>query len=138
MISFDLECNNEHRFEGIFKNYQSFEEQLKNNLIACPLCNSTNVKRLFSGCSIQARPVSKIAKDKNAQTFFEFVKELRAFVEANFENVGRDFPEIARAIYYGIEETRGIYGETSLQEMQELAEEGIPVFPLPNIEKMEN
>lgn len=138
MISFDLECEKEHRFEGFFKDYQSFEQQLKNNLIACPLCNSTNIKRLFSGCSIQARPVSKISKDKQTQTIFELVKELRSFVEANFENVGRNFPEIARAIYYGIEEARGIYGESTLQEMKELAEEGIPVLPLPDIEKLEN
>lgn len=138
MISFDLECEKEHRFEGIFKDYQSFEDQLRNNVIACPLCNSTKVKRLFSGCSIQARPVSKVAKDTANRTFFELVKELRTFVESNFENVGREFPEIARAIYYGAEEARGIYGESTLQEMKELAEEGIPVLPLPDVEKMEN
>ncbi len=138
MISFDLECEKEHRFEGIFKDYQSFKAQMRQNLIACPLCNSTNVKRLFSGCSIQARPVSKISKDGSSRTFFELVKELRAFVENNFENVGREFPEIARAIYYGTEEARGIYGESSLEEMKELAEEGIPVLPLPDVEKLEN
>ncbi len=138
MISFDLECDKEHRFEGIFKDYNSFEEQIKNNLVACPLCNSTKVKRLFSGCSIQARPVSKIAKENTSRTFFELVKELRAFVESNFENVGREFPEIARAIYYGTEEARGIYGESTFEEMKELTEEGIPVLPLPNVEKMEH
>lgn len=138
MISFDFECDKEHRFEGIFKDYKSFEEQLQKNLIVCPLCNSTNIKRLFSGCSIQARPVSKIAKEGDGRTFFEFLKELRAYVEHNFENVGSDFPEIARAIYYGLEEERGIYGETTLQEIKELSEEGISVLPLPDVEKLEN
>jgi hypothetical protein len=135
MISFDLECDKEHRFEGIFKDYNSFEEQLQKKIIACPLCNSTEIKRLFSGCSIQARPLSK---DKNERTFFELVQELRSFVEANFENVGREFPDVARAIYYGIEEQRAIYGECSLEETKELHDEGIPVLPLPNIEKLEN
>ena len=29
MISFDLECANEHRFEGIFKDYESFTSQME-------------------------------------------------------------------------------------------------------------
>lgn len=138
MISFDLECDKGHRFEGIFKDYPSFEDQIQRKIVACPLCNSTDVKRLFSGCSIQARPVSKISSDKTSRTFFEMVKELKSYVESNFENVGREFPEIARAIYYGAEEPRGIYGESSMEEIKELAEEGIPVLPLPDVEKIEN
>lgn len=138
MISFDLECDNGHKFEGIFSDYRSFDGQLAGNRIACPLCDSTGIRRLYSGCAIQARPASRITKDRDARTFFECMREVRRFVMDNFENVGSDFPEVARAIHYGAGEERAVYGETSLQEMKELAEEGIGVLPLPDVEKLEN
>jgi hypothetical protein len=138
MISFDLECGSGHKFEGIFKDYQSFDNQHAAGKISCPLCDSREVRRLFSGCAIQARPATRVVKDKGARTIFEYMRELRIFVTDNFENVGRDFPEVARAIHYGAEEERAVYGETSLREMKELAEEGIGVLPLPDVEKLEN
>ena len=138
MISFNLEYESRHKFEGIFKDYRSFEDQHAAGQIAYPLCGSRKVKRILSGCAIQARPVTRVVKDGDTRTFFDYVREFRSFVTDNFENVGRDFPELARAIYYGIEEERAVYGETTLQEMKELAEEGIGVLPLPDVEKMEN
>ena len=53
MISFDLECSKEHRFEGIFKDYQAFDDQLSREMIECPFCGDLKIKRLFTGCSIQ-------------------------------------------------------------------------------------
>jgi len=138
MISFDLECESGHKFEGIFKDYTSFEEQLGAERIACPLCESRSVKRIYTGCAIQARPASRIVKDRDARNFFEYMREFRNYVKNNFEDVGRDFPEVARAIHYGIGEERAVYGETTLREMKELTEEGIGVVPLPDVDKLEN
>lgn len=45
--------------------------------------------------------------------------------------VGRDFAPTARAIYYGEEEERPIYGESSPDEARQLLEEGIDIAPLP-------
>jgi hypothetical protein len=45
--------------------------------------------------------------------------------------VGREFAETARAIHYGEEGDRLIHGETSADEAEALAEEGISVAPLP-------
>lgn len=45
--------------------------------------------------------------------------------------VGREFAETARAIFYGEENDRLIHGETSINEAEALAEEGIAVAPLP-------
>ncbi len=137
MISFDLECAGGHRFEGSFKDYESFSSQLERKMIACPLCDSADVKRLFSGCSIQARPGGASKKPGAQPNIFEAMRIIRQYVQENFENVGKEFPEVARAIYYGAEETRNIYGESSIKEMKELAEEGINVLPLPPVDKLE-
>jgi hypothetical protein len=45
--------------------------------------------------------------------------------------VGREFAETARAIHYGEEADRLIHGETSRDEAEALADEGIAVAALP-------
>ena len=135
MISFDLECKNGHKFEGFFKDYESFESQMKAGLVECPLCNSRDVKRLFTGCSIQKK---SLLSDKKQPNFFEMMRMVESYIKNNFENVGDKFPDVARAIYYGIEEQRNIYGNASKDDMKELIDEGIPVIPLPKIDDIEN
>lgn len=138
MISFDLECEKGHRFEGIFRDHESFSDQLARKLIACPVCESPDIRRLYTGCSIQARPseAPKIAKERG--DLFEALKFIESYVKKNFEYVGAQFSDTARAIYYGIEEHRNIYGETTPRELKELIEEGIQVLPVPSVEKAEN
>lgn len=52
-------------------------------------------------------------------------------VMANTEDVGSQFAEEARKIHYGEVEAHGIYGETTPDEAEALAEEGIEVQSLP-------
>ena len=52
-------------------------------------------------------------------------------MEENFDYVGEDFAAEARAIHAGKSEERGIYGEASLAEVRDLAEEGVNIAPLP-------
>ena len=66
------------------------------------------------------------------------IRMVKEYVINNFENVGRDFAEKAKAIHYGIEGHRNIYGESTPQEIKELSEEGIEVLPIPDIDKIEN
>jgi len=137
MISFDLECSRNHRFEGVFKDYESFNSQLSDGMVRCPFCDDTEIRRLFTGCSIQAKS-SVPAEQGAAPNMFQMMKMVRRYVMENFEHVGRDFPEIARAIHYGDREEKNIYGETNQEEIRELLEEGIGVMPLPDVEKLEN
>ena len=55
----------------------------------------------------------------------EALIKVRAEVEKNCEHVGDKFAEEARKIHYGESDKRGIYGETSDEEAEALAEEGI-------------
>lgn len=138
MISYDLECSNGHRFEGVFSDYSSFCSQRDNGLIRCPLCDDAGIRQLFTGCSIQSKSSDVSKLEKEHPGMLEKLKIFEQYVKDNFENVGREFPETARAIYYGIEEERNIYGETSHAEMKELIDEGIPVLPIPKNDKLEN
>ena len=138
MINFDMECERGHRFEGCFKDYEAFDRQVKDRMISCPLCGSSGVKRLFSGCSIQSRPVSRREGFAATRGFFDMLRMMRQYVQENYEYVGNDFSDVARGIHYGAEEERNVYGEATLQEMKELADEGIGVLPLPDLEKLEN
>ena len=65
MISFDLECSNGHRFEGIFKDYQTYDEQLNKKLISCPICNNDSIKRLYTGCSIKSNSSKEAVINKD-------------------------------------------------------------------------
>ena len=59
------------------------------------------------------------------------LKELRDHITKNAHYVGPRFPEEARKIHYGETEARGIYGETSEEQAQELTEEGIEFSRVP-------
>ena len=61
----------------------------------------------------------------------EALLKVRAEVEKNCEHVGDKFAEEARKIHYGESDKRGIYGETSDEEAEALAEEGIEFGRLP-------
>ena len=52
-------------------------------------------------------------------------------VIANTEDVGPQFAEEARKMHYGESEERSIRGQASMEETQDLLEEGIEVMPLP-------
>ena len=61
----------------------------------------------------------------------EALLKVREHVEKNCEHVGNKFAEEARKIHYGESDKRGIYGETSEDEAEALAEEGIEFGRLP-------
>lgn len=66
------------------------------------------------------------------------LRALRAYVEANAESVGDDFAEEARRIHSGEAEERAIYGDATPEQAQALAEEGVPVAPIPWITRRDD
>ena len=61
--------------------------------------------------------------------------QLREFVEGNFEFVGDKFSKKVRDIYYDKNSKKSIYGSTTNEEREELAEEGIDLLSIPWISK---
>jgi len=59
-------------------------------------------------------------------------------VIANTEDVGQNFADEARKMHYGESEERNIRGQASMEETQDLLEEGIEVLPLPMPESIKS
>ena len=59
------------------------------------------------------------------------LQKLRAEVEQNCDYVGDEFAAEARRIHNGEADARGIYGETTPEEAEALAEDGIEVSRVP-------
>ena len=86
--------------------------------------------------NINTKSTSKNSKNndkkKLAQNNLENkIKKFRKYIEKNTDNVGKNFAEEARKIYYGETKSRPIRGESTENEAKELAEEGIPFSQLP-------
>jgi hypothetical protein len=125
MIVLNLICLSGHRFEGWFASNDAFDEQLAGHRISCPRCNSVEVSRLPSGPHVarrSAEPAAGVAE--------QTVDLLRTLVDGS-EDVGRRFAEEARRIHFHEAPERRIRGLTTLDEIEELLDEGIPVLPLP-------
>ncbi|WP_321395818.1 DUF1178 family protein [Emcibacter sp.] len=73
-----------------------------------------------------------------AEHMHEVMAKYRKFVQENCEDVGDSFADEARKIHNGEAEERGIYGQTTLEETQELLEEGIDIFPVPGSDKLDS
>ena len=60
---------------------------------------------------------------------------LRKYIEKNFDYVGNDFSKNVREVYYDKKNNRNIYGSTTPEEREELADEGIDLLSVPWISK---
>jgi len=159
MILYRLRCSKGHEFESWFKDSKTYERQEKKSLIGCAVCGDAKVTRALMAPRLGTKGNKKTAvatavpatapapgpapqpspeQQKMAALAKQMPKELReallkvrAEVEKNCEHVGPKFAEEARKIHYGESDKRGIYGETSDEEAQALAEEGIEFGRLP-------
>ena len=60
---------------------------------------------------------------------------MRKYIENNFDFVGKDFSKKVREVYYDKKNNKAIYGTTTPEEREELAEEGIDLLSIPWVEK---
>lgn len=137
MKVFRLACAQGHDFEGWFASVEAFDGQHAAGQVRCPVCGEGGISRLPSAPYVntgargtQTLPVASPAPAASPE-LATALAALKSFVEANTENVGRRFPEVARRIHYGEEEKRGIRGRVTPEEAAELADEGVDAVPLP-------
>ena len=146
MIHYQLQCGQSHGFDGWFKDSASFEKQAKRGLIECPECGGTDVERALMAPALTRRealpvPVAPAeppapAAEKSAAVrlpaqMMAVLQKIRAEIEKNCDYVGPDFADQARAMHRGEVEAKPIYGETSDEQAESLAEEGIEVAKVP-------
>ncbi len=61
--------------------------------------------------------------------------QIRDYIEKNYEYVGNNFSKKVREIYYDKTTKKTIYGTTTPEEREELAEEGIDLLSIPWVNK---
>ena len=138
MIKYRLACDGAHEFEGWFKSGAAYDDQAAKGHISCPHCGSLAVTKAIMAPNVATRAGLASASDaskeaKAAEQVRALMRQLRAAVEEKADYVGPRFAEEARKIHYEEREPRGVYGEASADEAKALAEEGIPVLPLPRL-----
>ena len=144
MIRYSLVCDKGHTFESWFQNSRASDGQLKRGLVACPVCDSTQVSKAIMAPQIAAtkrkkgkaapaeapaQPVALLSEKE--QETRKLIKALHEHVKKNAEHVGEQFPKLARQMHYEEIKPRSIYGEAKPQEVRELIEEGVEIAPLP-------
>ncbi|MDP2644313.1 MAG: DUF1178 family protein [Desulfobacterales bacterium] len=128
MIVFDLQCQNNHTFEGWFEDGKAFDAQQEKGLILCPVCSNAKVLRLpskFSLKSVQTSPLS------TRDPLEDMSSRLIEYIEKNFDDVGSEFAREALKIHYGAADPRSIRGVSTKEEEKTLKEEGIQFFKIP-------
>ena len=155
MILYRLRCNDDHEFEGWFRNADAFDAQRAAGSLECPVCGSADVGKALMAPNIAsgaakgrevavpaaATPSVEVHSPAELQAMHPAVRQaaelkrqlraLRRVVEENCDYVGPRFAEEARKIHYGEVDPRGIYGESTPEESERLKDEGIEFGSVP-------
>ena len=141
MIKFRLFCKKCSKdFDSWFASSKEYEKLKKSKLLNCPKCNSYNIKKSLMAPSIINN--KKKFNNLNSKKYTEIknkLKKYQKFIENNFDYVGNNFAYEARSIHYNNKKReKGIYGNASKKEVEELSEEGINTEIVPWINDKEN
>ena len=139
MIKFTLKCSKGHEFEAWFASSAEYERQLGAGLVVCAFCGDAGVGKGLMTPNLSAKGnrragASSVVVSPDA----ELQAEMRGFCQAirdHFEHVGDEFASTARRIHEGDEAVRGIYGNATEDEVEELLDDGISVLPFPDLPK---
>jgi len=139
MIVYDLACDKSHRFEGWFSSADDFDSQVHAEQISCPVCGSVAISRQLSAPYVNtgsSAPAKTETSSETAVAGVDIAYLQRKFVEfvlKNTQDVGKAFPEEARKIHYGETPNRSIRGQAPREAIEELREEGIEVYQVPDL-----
>lgn len=148
MIVFDLHCEDGHRFEGWFGSSSDYDDQRERGLLSCPQCGSGAVSKAPMAPAVPAKgntrpaeplpvetsestPISNTPMPAEVQKAMEALAKAQAKALEKSTYVGDKFAEQSRAMHYGEQDDAPIHGQASLKEAKELADEGVPIAPLP-------
>ncbi|MDF1722653.1 MAG: DUF1178 family protein [Minwuia sp.] len=159
MIRFDLKCPDNHVFEGWFGSSADYASQQDRGLLQCPICGNGQITKAPMAPNVASRkdsvrqvpvPIPMPAPESTAtpdsapvaetsggeveitpERMVAMMRTLRRHVEQNADHVGTEFAEEARKIHYGEAPERGIYGDATEAEVEELQDEGIDVGAIP-------
>ncbi len=148
MIHYSLQCTQAHEFDGWFASSAGFDAQVARGLVECPVCGDAKITRGLMAPAVPKKGNAKraVAVQPPAQPQTQSMavtgeqvpaqvraalQKLRSEIERNCDYVGDQFAQEARRIHEGEVEARGIYGETTPEQAEALAEDGIAVARIP-------
>jgi hypothetical protein len=160
MIKYSLICDQDHEFESWFPGADAFDTQLKRGFVECPVCQSKQVSKAMmapaistsrrkrslraaeageamaastppAAAPVPAPPAPMALLDEKQREMRAMIRDLHQKLTANSTDVGENFSKEARAMHDGDTPQRSIHGKATFAEAKALAEEGIPVLPLP-------
>ena len=138
MIKYNLICDNEHEFESWFSDSLKFEKLKKKKLLECIFCSSKRIEKSIMSPMISNSNNLDFSNDKFERELLKEkkrLKQIRKYIEKNYEYVGKNLSKKVREIYYDKKSKKPIYGTTTPKEREELAEEGIDLLSIPWIGK---
>ncbi len=149
MIHYQLRCSDGHAFDGWFKDSAGFDQQAQAGLLSCPICSDVHVVRALMAPSVGRKRTDMVLDSTTAKPVAPpavgvggspgalpdqmraVLQRIRAEVEAKCDYVGAGFAAEARRIHAGDSPARAIYGETSPDQAERLADDGIEVTRIP-------
>ncbi|GLQ21512.1 DUF1178 family protein [Algimonas porphyrae] len=120
MIRYALICDRDHSFEGWFGSSSDYDDQHASGLLVCPQCGSEQVDKAIMSPAVRSA-------DRSAQ----IADAIRNEIAETCDDVGENFTDEARAMFYGEKPERSIYGQATAQQAKALLEDGIPAMPIP-------
>ena len=128
MIKYNLICECGKIFESWFSSSLEFDSLSKKNFVKCIQCGSSSVNKSVMAPNLYSKS-NKISKKHQAEKKIKRkLLEFRRYIEKNCKNVGDNFSQEARNIFYDKKTSKGIYGKATKEETDELIEECRTIF----------
>ena len=138
MIKYKLickECN--LSFDSWFASSDEYEKLKKRKFLNCHNCDSKEIEKTLMAPKLKLK--NEDNKDLKFNHVYKKIKEYQKFIKKNFNYVGENFAYEARLIHYDNKKnSKGIYGKASIDEINELKDEGIATEMIPWIEDKNN
>lgn len=151
MIRYQLKCAEGHTFEGWFSSSKGYEAQAKSKQVTCPVCGTEDVQKAIMSPRVARGRSRKAAAPVEApavpppvraggpqhmlngeqRKLLSQMRQLRDEMLAKSDYVGPRFAEEARRIHNDEARERGIHGEATPEEVAELKDEGVEIYPVP-------
>lgn len=131
MIVFDLRCARAHVFEACFGSSAAYEDQLARGLIACPICGDATIEKAVMAPNVAAKGNRTTPSPGAVKAALTALAKAQAAALENSRWVGNAFADTARAMHAGDVDHAPIHGQATLEQARALADEGVPVAPLP-------
>ena len=142
MIKFKLVCSNcEITFDSWFASSKEFEKLKKKQFLVCHICNSKKVDKTLMAPSLRnnKKDIKNDLRLDKYENVKKTIKNYQKFIKDNFKYVGENFAYEARSIHYDKKKkSKGVYGNASKKDLNELKEEGIDTQMIPWIEDKDN